>query len=377
MAPSLLRGGAAAALAAGALTVGCGDDLPRDVICGELRGAPAIDVDAPFCDRVSTYGFFAELAAQVPASGVLPFTVNTALFADRTDKDRFVWLPEGSAMSWSDAAALPLPVGVVLLKTFSLPIDARDPERGRQLLETRLLVHKAAGWQGVSYVYDRNGEGRLAPQGAQLAVAWIDERGQAQQHTYLVPNKNQCKNCHEEVDGVMSPLGFKARHLNRGSVADAEQNQLQAWRDAGVLLGAPPAAQWPRAAVAEDPGSGSLEQRARAWLDISCAHCHNPAGAARTSGLDLSITAAPAALGVCKAPVATGRGSAGRRFDIVPGRPDESILMARLESTEPEIKMPELGRTLVDDRGVALIREWIAAMPGGCADAAAPTDGAR
>jgi hypothetical protein len=41
--------------------------------------------------------------------------------------------------------------------------------------------------------------------------------------------------------------------------------------------------------------------------------------------------------------------------------------MARLESVEPEIKMPELGRTLVDTQGVALIREWINAMPGNCA----------
>jgi hypothetical protein len=43
--------------------------------------------------------------------------------------------------------------------------------------------------------------------------------------------------------------------------------------------------------------------------------------------------------------------------------------MARLESNEPEVKMPELGRTLIDDAGVALIHEWITAMPGNCAGA--------
>jgi len=63
----------------------------------------------------------------------------------------------------------------------------------------------------------------------------------------------------------------------------------------------------------------------------------------------------------------TGRGSGGRQYDILPGRPDASIMTYRIESTEPEIKMPELGRNLVHEEGAALIRAWIAAMPGSCA----------
>jgi hypothetical protein len=33
-----------------------------------------------------------------------------------------------------------------------------------------------------------------------------------------------------------------------------------------------------------------------------------------------------------------------------------------MESTDPGVMMPELGRQLVDERGVALIRQWIAEM---------------
>jgi hypothetical protein len=69
---------------------------------------------------------------------------------------------------------------------------------------------------------------------------------------------------------------------------------------------------------------------------------------------------------MCKAPVATGRGSGGLTYDIVPGQPDASILVYRINSTEPEIRMPELGRNLIHAEGLALIREWIAAMPGDC-----------
>lgn len=351
---------------------GCGDDLPRDVICGDKREAPGFDVDQPFCDRLSTYALFDDVARQEPAEGVLPFAVSTPLFADRAGKDRFIVLPGGAAMAWRDREAFELPVGSVLVKTFRFPRDARDASRSNQLIETRLLVRRAKGWEGAAYVYDRNGEGKLAIEGAEVPVDWIDEAGVAQHQQYLVPNKNQCKNCHEEAEGTLTPLGPKARHLNRpgephGGDDGVIANQLQHWVDTGVLTGAPPAAQWPRAVVAHDPSSGTLDERARAWLDISCAHCHNPKGAARTSGLDLSLTAQPEALGVCKPPVATGRGSAGRQFDIVPGKPDESIIMARLESVEPEIKMPELGRTLVDVQGTALIREWVSAMRGSCA----------
>lgn len=71
---------------------------------------------------------------------------------------------------------------------------------------------------------------------------------------------------------------------------------------------------------------------------------------------------APLALGIGKAPVAAGKGSGGRMFSIVPGSPDESILVYRIESTDPGVMMPEMGRRLVHEEGVSLIREWIQSM---------------
>jgi hypothetical protein len=72
----------------------------------------------------------------------------------------------------------------------------------------------------------------------------------------------------------------------------------------------------------------------------------------------------PVQWGVLKRPVAAGRGSAGYEFAIEPGHPERSILLYRMESTDPGVMMPELGRQRVDARGVALIREWIAEMDG-------------
>ncbi len=51
-----------------------------------------------------------------------------------------------------------------------------------------------------------------------------------------------------------------------------------------------------------------------------------------------------------------------REFDIVPGLPEQSILIYRLESTAPKAMMPQIGRAVVHEEGVALIREWIASL---------------
>ncbi|WP_293335183.1 hypothetical protein [Parvibaculum sp.] len=48
--------------------------------------------------------------------------------------------------------------------------------------------------------------------------------------------------------------------------------------------------------------------------------------------------------------------------DIAPGNPDPSILVYRVESTEPGVMMLELGRSLTDARAVVLLREWVAQM---------------
>jgi len=96
---------------------------------------------------------------------------------------------------------------------------------------------------------------------------------------------------------------------------------------------------------------------------MNCAHCHNLQGSGRTSGLDLSLDHEDRTrLGVYKHPVAAGQGTGDRLYSVVPGSPDESILVYRLESVHPGIMMPELGRGLVDTEAVALIRKWIEQM---------------
>ena len=364
----------------GLLAFGCGDDggssdggdaAPSDV-CAIVPGvAVNFDPEDEQCDNLSSYRFFTGRGAdQIPNDRVVPYDVTTPLYADYTVKKRFVWLPEGTSMTYHDRDSFEFPVGAVLIKTFAYPADLRQPQDDHTVLETRLLYLTASDWEVATYVWNEDqSEAIRKVAGERIASEWIHTDGQTRQLDYSVPNKNQCKNCHEERDDLVGPLGPKARYLNRDfTYATGPENQLTHLADIGYLTGLPAdLAAVPRAPVWDDPASGTLDERARAWLDINCAHCHNPRGAARTSGLDLSFDQAdPSEYGVCKAPVAAGGGSGGHQYNIVPGQPDESILIYRLESNAPDERMPEVGRQLEDAEGVALMREWITAIPGSC-----------
>jgi hypothetical protein len=137
---------------------------------------------------------------------------------------------------------------------------------------------------------------------------------------------------------------------------------LEHWQKLGILSSEalPQASTMP---VWNDPQSGSLNERALAYLDVNCGHCHSPQGPAHTTGLFLQKDQTDLRkLGLCKPPVAAGKGSGNRKFSIVAGKPDESILLYRMENEDPGVMMPELGRAIVHKEGIALIRAWILEM---------------
>jgi uncharacterized repeat protein (TIGR03806 family) len=332
-----------------------------DEVCHPPSGAgPAIDLDGPFCKHLSSYRLFLDEKTQEADPALFAYDLNTPLFSDYATKRRWIYLPDGAAAQWQDTDSFDLPVGAVLVKTFSFPHDLRDPSQGEDLVETRLLVHRTAGWDAVAYTYDGHDDATLAVAGEQVPVSWLDATAAMQSDDYVVPNKNQCVTCHGEHDAVLAPLGPKARHLNRNG-------QLEALIAAGKLTGAPAdMTTWPKTTPWNDT-TAPIDQRARGYLDINCSHCHNPAGFARTSGVDFSVTSpTTATLGICKRPTAAGRGTGGLDFDIVPGMPDASIVVFRMSSTEADIKMPQIARNLVHAEGVQVVRDWITSLSGVC-----------
>lgn len=294
--------------------------------------------------KLSAFGLFLDNDPKRPVKA-LAYDLRTPLFSDYADKARFIMLPVGQQARVGADGRLQFPVGTVLVKSFGWA-----SVNGGRPVETRLLIHRASGWVALPYVWDADGrDATLKVAGTRIPVTFNRADGTAQTISYAVPNKNQCKDCHSE-NGALVPIGPKAANL----ILDARlaQQHITNWTLPKELM-----PRW------DDPKSGSLNGRARAYLDANCAHCHNPSGSASNSGLFLGhdITDTKA-LGIGKRPVAAGRGSGGREFAIAPGNPDASIMIYRLESTEPGIAMPEVGRGSVHREGADLLRQWIAAM---------------
>jgi len=310
------------------------------------RGAaePVMTVsDAAIMDglpaTLGEYGFFADATGQVPATGVTPYRLNTPLYSDGADKLRFVYVPAGQRLVAGDEGLLQFPVGTALIKTFAFGEGAE-----RRLIETRVLLHRAGGWEALPYRWnDEQTEAVLALAGGRTPA--VTPEGET--ISYRIPNKNQCKECHG-LEGAVVPIGPKTRNMDAG------------WLDAvmgAVPEGADSMPLW------EDRAQAPVEAAARAYLDVNCAHCHRPGGAASNSGLDLRWEQRdPQAFGVFKRPVAAGRGSGGHEFGVVPGDPEASILVHRMDSTEPGIAMPDLGKATVDREGLGVVARWIEGM---------------
>jgi len=329
--------------------------------------APRSYMHEPYPTKLSAWHLFTgEPAALKPNAGVVPYDLNTPLFSDYATKYRFVWMPPGTAATYRDTDTFDFPAGAILAKTFAYP----DADRGgkQRIIETRLLVNSSAGWVTLPYVWNaEQTEASLDVAADPTTVHWVHPSGTRYSIDYVIPNTNQCKGCHD-LSKAVTPIGPKARNLNKDfNYPEGRENQLVHWTRLGILKGAPPPDRAPKLAVWDDPSSGTLDARARAYLEINCAHCHNPRGPANTTGLYLTATQTdPMRLGLCKVPVSAGQGSGDLLFDVVQGKPEESILVHRMESTTPKVMMPELGRTMIHLEGVALIREWIASMHGAC-----------
>lgn len=315
-------------------------------------------------EKLSDYALFSgEMKMQKPAKDVIPYDLNTPLFSDYAFKLRFVKIPEGKQAIYSDKEVFEFPEGTILAKTFYYPEDFRKPEGKRRIMETRLLYKQTEGWSTFPYIWnDEQTEAYYDVAGRVKTVEWTHHNGKKRSINYVIPNKNQCKQCHE-YKGEPIPIGPTARSLNKAyPYPEGNENQLVYWQKKGILKGAPEK-QETNSIVWNKPESGTLNERARAYLDVNCGHCHRAEGQASTSGLFLNYLETDSTkLGIYKTPVAAGRAAADMQYSIHPGKPEKSILIYRLHSLDPGIMMPEMGRRTVDEEGLLLLTEWIKAM---------------
>jgi uncharacterized repeat protein (TIGR03806 family) len=341
------------------------------------------------CELLSQYNLFSD--STNPTTGVngnksLPYDLSMPLFTDYATKYRFVVIPEDKSATYNENEVMDLPVGSVLIKTFSLP--SNTSMRGfenEKLIETRLLIHRESGWTALPYIWNAEGtEAEYKPRGKTETLS-LTHNGSELEFSYVVPSDSQCKECHQllETDsdgkaisgsGKFWPIGPKARFLNYEiSYNGEEKNQLIAWSDKNMLSGLPTDLDTVTTIPAyHDEDAASLNNSvwseeyintlARGYLDINCAHCHRPIGSANNYGLFLENNRElSTATGICKAPIAPPGNSSveGTLLDIKPGDADNSFLYERITTEDAGLKMPKIGRSLVHLEGTELIKVWI------------------
>ncbi len=270
------------------------------------------------------------------------YNLITPLFTDYSYKLRSISLPKGAQMTYNGEGLLQFPDNTVITKTFYYLNDERDASLGRKIIETRVLIKKNGGWQLGNYLWNEAQTEATLDQSGNIHVVivdYIDMAGQSQSLAYEVPSTNQCVECHNN-DGTSFPIGPKARNMN---FVHNGGNQIQNFIDKGLLTGAPDPStiavlpQW-------DNTMDTLENRARAYMDVNCAHCHQPGGFNGNpvvETIDLRFETLFANTNID-----------GKKADII----------QRINSTFPNFGMPYIGTTVPHDEGISLIEDYIATL---------------
>ena len=315
------------------------------------RAAPPMNLE-PFPERLSETGCFSDTANLVLAPGVIPYDVNSPLWSDGAIKLRALALPRGGQMTYDADGVFGLPVGSVLIKTFTLENPAGQIRR----IETRMMRRDPNGWNGYTFRWDED------EQDAVLLSGKLSEdiEGQSGVIDWGYPSRAQCDHCHVERLGYAA--GITTRQLNGlYDYPGGTFNQLAALAGAGYLTlpGAPSTLP-----AIPDPhdDSASLDARVRGLLDVNCAMCHQPDGPADAE-TDLRAMTPLEDMELCNVEPLRGDMGIENALLLAPGDPGRSVLLERMR-VRGEDQMPPIGSSIIDGFGSALVGAWIQELPG-------------
>ncbi len=312
-------------------------------------GAPS---DPP--PLLSDTGVFADLDNLTPAAGFIEYELNQPFWSDGTLKRRWIAVPDGETVNFSGTGPWSFPIGTVIVKHFEIELTEGDPN-SRRRLETRLLVYRNDGWQGFTYRWSGADADLLASRESETITVSLAAGGTEDQ-LYEYPSRTDCLGCHTQASGFV--LGVRTRQLNRSfAYPAATDNQLRSWNNIGLFSTDIGEADAYEAYPGLMDTAAATDIRARAYLAVNCAQCHQPGGPAPTA-LDLRYDTALADMNALEvAPNAGSPGVTDARI-LAAGDRDRSVLWLRLSVLDGD-RMPPLGSHKVDDAAVELIGNWI------------------
>jgi hypothetical protein len=307
-----------------------------------------------FPSVLSATGAFSNVSTLAPATGVIPYTVNSPLWSDNAIKSRWVAVPNDGPPYTSDEQINFAPVGewtfpngTVFVKHFELMVNEITGEKKR--LETRLLVRNADGAvYGVTYKWRAdNSEADLLPGALDENIAITTSSGATRIQKWSYPGRSQCLACHNSAANYV--LGLKTHQMNGDLTYPATgrtDNQLRTLAHVGLLNPTPSEASIPTylKSVAVSDTSVPVQHRMRSWIDANCSQCHRPGGSG--PGYDARFYTPLENQNLMNTYV---------RFRDAAGSP-----LYQRDNALDDTKMPPLAKNLVHETAMAVLRQWIA-----------------
>lgn len=354
------------ALVLGPLRLAQASGAPESGIQTRVAAAPWLHMpqraDGDMPRLLSQTGAFIDTARLLPSAGLIPYDLVVAFWSDGAAKQRWIAVPRAK-IKFSANGEWRFPPGTVFVKTFELPVDETHPDSKRRL-ETRLLVCDVdGGVYGVVYKWRAdNSDADLIGSSLTEQIPVRTATGEMRQQPWYYPSRKDCLECHNARAGGV--LGVKTRQMNRSLryPSGVMDNQLHTWNHLGLF---DPAIQDSAIAgfttlAAGDDLNRSVEDRARSYLDANCAQCHRPGGT--VAYFDARYDTPLAQQQLIDGAVLIDQGIDRPRI-ISPHDIWRSIAYMRA-NTNGDIRMPPLARNTIDQRGMALLRQWILSMPG-------------
>ncbi|OAB79679.1 hypothetical protein ULVI_02725 [Cochleicola gelatinilyticus] len=297
-----------------------------------------------FTETLSEMGIFTGTLSEItPAEGVQLYEINSTLFTDYASKQRLIRLPEGKSMEYNGDELLPLfPDNTLIAKTFYYNIDDRDPNLGKQLIETRVFLKIQGSWKTGNYIWNSDQtEATYRELGSIEAISYIDSDGATQNIAYEIPSQQDCATCHNNNDMVF-PIGMKLRSMNFNPDNETiNENQLDYFINNGLLTGLSSSSLVSTLPDWTDEATWDVFERSRAYMDVNCAHCHQPGGEVSNFDIDFRFETP---------------------FDDTGIYANRGEIEARIQSTAPTYRMPQLGRTIVHEEAVAMLLTYLEAI---------------
>jgi uncharacterized repeat protein (TIGR03806 family) len=351
----------------------CNDDDIKEEYIAVPSSPVKVDLTQVPYPKLSDYHFFdGDLKNQIPSLNVIPYAPVSGLFTDYAHKKRFVWMPIGVKATFNgDSNVLELPIGAALIKTFYY--DNVQPNNTTRILETRIMIRKQTGWIFADYVWNETQtEAYLDLNGSFVNISWKDDNNIIKTTDYRIPSEVQCIICHKSTENVSGslqtihiPIGIKPQNLNFNySYGTSSQNQLTKWIDQGYLENNFTLPTENNTAIDYNDTSKTLEKRARSYVDINCAHCHQNGKHCDYRPMRFAFNETGNAngltnMGVCVDTQDMQNFAPALGKIVTPGNINRSMMYYRLNTTNETYRMPLHGRTIIHEEGLNLIGQWI------------------